>query len=153
MCHRLCDVISITYTHRTTLCDCVSISASGFHPSSLTTATWTTTTQTTRSSTLLVACDVTQFTCVGDGMCIDESNKCNGVNDCEDESDEMECTLISEYWCLGVQCCTGCVLCHSILAYVCTWINKHTSLHFSVFESNPIKINKSVIHLLSWWII
>ncbi|KAK3587379.1 hypothetical protein CHS0354_028752 [Potamilus streckersoni] len=36
-------------------------------------------------------CAITQFQCVGNGLCIFERYRCDTVNDCPDGSDELEC--------------------------------------------------------------
>ena len=40
----------------------------------------------------LTACTDSQFTC-GDGLCIGLGERCNGVPDCKDETDELRCTV------------------------------------------------------------
>ena len=40
----------------------------------------------------LTACQETQFTC-GDGLCIELEERCNGVPDCKDKTDEVSCTV------------------------------------------------------------
>ena len=41
----------------------------------------------------LSACKDTQFTC-GDGLCIDIDERCNGVTNCKDKTDELECKIV-----------------------------------------------------------
>ena len=40
----------------------------------------------------LTACQDSQFTC-GDGLCIGLDERCNGVADCEDMTDELQCSV------------------------------------------------------------
>lgn len=39
---------------------------------------------------ILVPCEEHQFQC-NNGLCIDSADQCNGVKDCLDESDEIQC--------------------------------------------------------------
>ena len=41
----------------------------------------------------LSACKDSEFTC-GDGLCIDIDGRCNGVINCKDKTDEMECRVV-----------------------------------------------------------
>ena len=45
------------------------------------------------TSLSLSACLDTQFTC-GDGLCIEIDERCDGVTDCKDMTDEIECKVI-----------------------------------------------------------
>ena len=42
-----------------------------------------------------VQCSSTQFRCPNDSTCIQSSKKCNGYQDCRDNSDENNCTRYS----------------------------------------------------------
>merc|ERR1712051_1104863 len=42
-----------------------------------------------------VQCSSTQFKCPNDSTCIQSSKKCNGYQDCRDNSDENNCTRYS----------------------------------------------------------
>lgn len=44
-------------------------------------------------------CPNTKFRCAGDNTCIDLMFKCNGVHDCKDGSDELNCPVISQVEC------------------------------------------------------
>ena len=44
------------------------------------------------ASLTLTACKTTQFT-YGDGLCIDMGKRCNGVPECKEKTDELECKV------------------------------------------------------------
>ena len=39
----------------------------------------------------LAGCRRDQFTCESDGQCLPDSARCNGIIECEDRSDELNC--------------------------------------------------------------
>ena len=45
------------------------------------------------SSNFICSCSESEFTC-GDGSCISLESKCDGVSDCKDQLDEMDCRLV-----------------------------------------------------------
>ena len=42
----------------------------------------------------LSSCDKSQFTCSG-GVCIDMASRCDNINDCDDKSDEADCSRVN----------------------------------------------------------
>ena len=49
----------------------------------------------TETKTLtLTSCSVNQYTC-DDGLCININLRCNGDNDCDDKSDEIQCRKVN----------------------------------------------------------
>ena len=72
---------------------------SGFRSMALGTNTWTVKNDLlcqdgeVTTSLSLSACLDTQFTC-GDGLCIDIDERCDGVTDCKDMTDEIDCRVI-----------------------------------------------------------
>ena len=42
----------------------------------------------------LSSCDESQFTCSG-GVCIDMASRCDNINDCDDKSDEADCSRVN----------------------------------------------------------
>ena len=41
------------------------------------------------------SCSNEEFTC-GNGICIDINSRCDNINDCDDRSDEADCSRLSE---------------------------------------------------------
>ncbi len=42
-------------------------------------------------------CSNGEFQCGGNGLCISETKRCDGVQDCADNSDEQICSELTKY--------------------------------------------------------
>ncbi|CAM1304488.1 HSPG2 (predicted) [Pycnogonum litorale] len=60
------------------------------------TSTTTTTTTGTTPEPVIPACKANEFRCISDGRCVTSAQRCDGINQCSDNSDEANCDTTVE---------------------------------------------------------